>query len=223
MTKSFVVFDLDGTLIDGYDAITQALAYAMTSLGQTPLPAARVRAMVGRGLEKLLEEAVGEASAAEGVRLFRERYAEVAIAGSRLMPGVEAVLSTLARAGREMAVASNKPADFSRRILESKGVARYFLAIGGPGPQTPAKPDPAMLLDLMRQAGAGRENTTVVGDMEIDAQFASAAGCRAVLVPGGSRTREELERFVAASDSEIVLLAVLTDLPAWLSRLTPHV
>ena len=77
--RPFLVFDLDGTLIDGYEAIADALAYAMERLGETPLPLVRVRRMVGHGLESLLEEAVGTERAAEGVRLFRERYPEVAV------------------------------------------------------------------------------------------------------------------------------------------------
>ena len=49
-----VVFDLDGTLIDGYAAIADALSYAMERLGDAALPPERVRAMVGHGLDRLL-------------------------------------------------------------------------------------------------------------------------------------------------------------------------
>ena len=49
-----------------------------------------------------------------------------------------------------------------------------------------------MLRALMAAAGARPEDTVVVGDMEVDFEFARAAGCRVVLIPGGSRTREEL-------------------------------
>ena len=91
-TAIFLVFDLDGTLIDGYDAIGDALGFAMESFGEKPLPLGRVREMVGHGLEVLLEEAVGKERTAEGVRLFRERYARVAVAKTRLMPDVPEVL-----------------------------------------------------------------------------------------------------------------------------------
>ncbi len=210
---TFVVFDLDGTLIDGYEAIGDALAYAMERFGMPRLPDERVRVMVGHGIERLLEQAVGAERASEGVRLFRERYPRVAVEKSRLLPGVPEVLADLAARGHAMAVASNKPARFSRMILEAGGVARYFVEIAGPDEETPAKPDPAMLRRLMRAAGAEPARTVVVGDMEVDFEFGRAAGCRVALVPGGSRSLEELERVPAD-----VLLESLRELPPWLAR-----
>jgi phosphoglycolate phosphatase len=210
----FVVFDLDGTLIDGYAAIGDALAYAMRSLGEAELPAARVRGMVGHGLESLLEQAVGAARAADGVRLFRERYPEVAIEKSHLLPGVRETVEDLDARGHPMAVASNKPARFSRMILDAKGIGSRFRGIGGPDAGTPAKPDPVMLLRLMADAGVSPAETVVVGDMEVDHAFARAAGCRVALVPGGSRTREDL-----ANLNPDAFLESILQLPSWLTAL----
>lgn len=207
----FLVFDLDGTLIDGYAAIGDALGYAMERLGAPPPSAVEVRAMVGHGLERLLEKAVGPERAEEGVRLFRQRYPEVAVEKSHLMPGVEQVLAALESRGHPMAVASNKPARFSRMILEAKGVAGNLRGVGGPDGQTPAKPDPTMLVRLMAQVGAACAETIVVGDMEVDFEFARAAGCRVVLIPNGSRTREEL-----AGVEPDAFLDSIAELPAWL-------
>jgi phosphoglycolate phosphatase len=208
---AFVVFDLDGTLIDGYAAIGDALGYAMEQMG-LPAPSPQsVRGMVGHGLEKLLEEAAGAGRAAQGVRLFRQRYPQVAVEKSFLLPDVPQVLALLEARGHPMAVASNKPAPFSRLILDAKGVGARFCAVGGPDEETPAKPDPTMLRRLMRDSGASRQETIVVGDMEVDFEFARAAGCRVVLIPGGSRSREQL----AGVDAD-ALLERIGDLPAWL-------
>lgn len=208
-----LVFDLDGTLIDGYAGITDALGFAMERLGRPPMPADRVRAMVGEGLERLLEKAVGAELAPRGVALFRERYALVFEEKTELLPDVPAVLARLAGEGHAMAVASNKPADFSRRILEAKGVARYFFAIAGPDRTTPPKPHPGMLLRILAESGARPDQTVVVGDMEIDAEFARAAGCASVLVPGGSRSARELAAVPADAH-----LASLAELPGWIDR-----
>jgi phosphoglycolate phosphatase len=205
----FIVFDLDGTLIDGYGGIAHALEFAMEELGVAPLPLERVRGMVGRGLEMLLEEAVGPELAPRGVLLFRERYAEIADEETILLPDVPEVLRRLAEAGHRMAVASNKPEKFSRRILAGKGVTSRFLAVAGPDAEAPPKPDPTMVLVLRRRAGATAEETVIVGDMEIDAETALAAGCRCVLVAGGSRSAEDLATVPA--DAHIARLAELPD------------
>ena len=169
--------------------------------------------MVGHGLESLLEDAVGKERAAEGVRLFRERYPEVAVEKSHLLPGVAETLDVLRSRGHRMALASNKPARFSRMILEAKGVAGHFAPrIAGPDAETPAKPDPTMLRRLMAEEAASPAETVAVGDMDVDSEFARAAGCRVVLIPGGSRSREEL----AGVDAD-ALLDSIEALPAWLA------
>jgi phosphoglycolate phosphatase len=210
---TLIVFDLDGTLIDGYAAIGDALTYAMERLGLPAPGPGEVRALVGHGLEKLLEKAAGPERAADGVRLFRERYPDVAIPKSDLLPGVAEVLAALEERGYVLALASNKPPNFSRLILEAKGVARHFRSIEGPRPDTPAKPDPTMLRRAMWEAGADPGGTLVVGDMEVDSEFARAAGCGVVLIPGGSRSREEL----AGADADDILETIL-ELPDWLER-----
>jgi phosphoglycolate phosphatase len=215
----FLVFDLDGTLIDGYAGITDALGFAMRSLGRRPLPEVEVRSMVGEGLERLLEKAVGADLVKPGVALYRERYALVSEEKTVLLPGIPELLARLDADGHGMAVASNKPADFSRRILESKGVLSRFREIGGPDAATPPKPDPTMLRRLMDGAGAVPGETVVIGDMEIDAEMARAGGCRSVLVPGGSRSAEELSRIEA--DAHVATLAQLPALVARWSRASP--
>ena len=88
MIPGTIVFDLDGTLIDGYDAIDEALAHAMKSLGKEPPGASKSGKWSATGWRNSCEQAVGPRLAPEGVRLFREYYPEVAIEKSRLMPGV---------------------------------------------------------------------------------------------------------------------------------------
>jgi phosphoglycolate phosphatase-like HAD superfamily hydrolase len=66
----------------------------------------------------------------------------------------------------------------------------------------------------MAATGASPRETVVVGDMEVDYEFARAARCRVALIPGGSRTREELARI-----SPDTFLDAIVDLPSWLTSL----
>ncbi|HZE88321.1 MAG TPA: HAD hydrolase-like protein, partial [Verrucomicrobiae bacterium] len=54
-----IVFDLDGTLIDSYEAIAVSLNHALGRAGRPPKTLAEVRLMVGLGLETLIERALG--------------------------------------------------------------------------------------------------------------------------------------------------------------------
>ena len=96
-------------------------------------------------------------------------------------------------------------------ILEAKGLASALRSIGGPDAETPAKPDPTMLRRIIESAGATPSDTIVVGDMEVDYEFGRAAGCRVVLIPGGSRTREELDGLEPDG-----FLGSISELPEWI-------
>src|SRR5437867_3404324 len=119
---SALIFDLDGTLVDSYAPIAESLNHVRSSLGLPSRTLDEVRREVGRGLESLIRDNVGAERMDEGVRLFRARYRKVFLAGTTLMPGVEPTLAELARRGVPMVITSNKPAYFSREIVEALGV-----------------------------------------------------------------------------------------------------
>jgi len=188
-----VVFDLDGTLVDSYDAITECFNHARTTLGEQPLTAARVRTLVGHGLESLMEDAVGRDRVEEAVRLFRERYDLICEESTTLLPGVNEAVTALASRGLSLGVATNKPARFARRILRHLRLAPPLTAILGPSAAIPAKPEPLMLLRVLEELEVPPERALYVGDMTIDVETARNAGVRVWVLPTGSSTRQDLE------------------------------
>lgn len=188
-----VVFDLDGTLLDSYEGIRAALNPVLVHFGKAPVTAAQTRFMVGEGLPRLIEKAIGPESVEEGVRLFRERYRETALTGSTLLAEARELLAELSRRGIPISIASNKPAQFTRLILESLGIASLFRFVGGPDTGFLPKPDPGMALAALEVMRTTAEETLFVGDMPIDLQTARAVGMRCALIPTGSSRREELE------------------------------
>lgn len=213
-----IVFDLDGTLIDSYPAIAASVNRAREAHGLPRLPEDEVRARVGHGLPALIADLVGPSHVAEGVRLFREHYAQVFAALTSALPGASEVVHELARRGYALAVASNKPAYFSEAILAALGMREPFLEVQGPDRAGTTKPEPTMLA-LCRQAlQTAPEATLYVGDMVLDVETARLAGVPVVLVPGGSSSLLELratgERVLAGLPDLLHLLPVRPPAPS---------
>ena len=187
-----VVFDLDGTLVDSYRAITDSLNHARAGWDLPPLTEEQVRLQVGRGLEALIADLVGPDRVSEGVRRFRERYAEVYATGTRLLDGVGETLERLAASGYRMTVASNKPARFSRLILEQFNLAHRFDTVEGPDTAGTTKPDPAMIRRCLRAMDVTSAEAIYVGDMVLDVESGQAADVGVILVAGGSSSADSL-------------------------------
>ena len=186
-----ILFDLDGTLLDSYEAIAESLNAAREAFARTPFTREEVVPMVGHGLEQLMAAALGVENVAAGVRIVRERYRILSLSKSRLLPGVEPTLQALQARGYRMAVITNKPAYFSRKILEHLGVGELLPVVYGPD-LAPAKPDPEMVFRCLRDLGCGRHETVLVGDMRVDRKTASCAGIPFFAVATGSESRASL-------------------------------
>ncbi len=188
-----VVFDLDGTLVDAYAAIHESLGVVLAAFGRPPVTRDETRRMVGHGLEMLVAKAVGDENVAEGVRLFRERYERVGLEGTRLLPGAESVTRSLFERGIRLAIASNKPARFTRPLLEAFGLSGRFGFVAGPDDGFPPKPAPQMIFMALATLGVSGRDAVFVGDMPVDIATARAAQLPIIALPTGSATRKELE------------------------------
>ena len=102
-----VVFDLDGTLIDSYEAITRSANAARRHAGAAAMTEAEIRGRVGHGLEALIAALVPAEQIDEGVRIFREEYASAYREGTRALPGAREALVFCNEHGLPAWVASN--------------------------------------------------------------------------------------------------------------------
>ena len=184
-----VVFDLDGTLIDSSADLAAAVNATLARIapGTPPLPLDRVRSLVGHGAGALVARALAEAGLAhrpeDVLPAFLEVYRGRMLDETSLYPGVAEGLEALR--GYTLGVLSNKPGDMCRAILEGLGVAGRFARICGPEDVPRRKPDPAGLLWLMGEAGAGAQSTAMVGDSAVDVRTGRAAGVLTVGVSYG--------------------------------------
>lgn len=201
------IFDLDGTLIDSYQAIYLGFHHAYTQMGLTPMSYEQVKRVVGLGLDHTFRELLGEERVPRAIFLFRKKYEEVFRENTRLLPEAREVLETLHGRGIRLAVATNKLGRFSREIFEHFGMENLFTMIVGDGDVPQNKPDPEMLQLAMEKMGVEKERTIFVGDSVIDIQTGKNAGVRVFAVPTGNTDRRDLENARPA-----VMLDRLSDL-----------
>jgi len=188
-----VLFDLDGTLVDSYTALAEAVNYARREHGLHELSGAHIRDLVGDGIEKLLQRAFDATHLPNSVQIaFERRYDEVCCAESKVLADVEATLEELSRLEVAMAVCTNKPTSFSRKILEFLGLARHFRAIVGPDVAGARKPAAQHLLRTLESTGAATHDALFVGDMPIDVHAARNSGIDVAVVPTGSSSSDQL-------------------------------
>jgi len=187
-----LVFDLDGTLVDSYEAITASLNYARSEFDLPALSLSTVRERVGRGLESLVAELVGPRYVERAVPAFRRRYAEVFDGMTRALPGVVTTLERLHHAGYPMVVATNKPARFAEPILRGLGMLPFLRGVLGPDVSGVTKPDPGMLRQAFRLLDVPAAGAAYVGDMVLDVESAARAEVPVILVAGGSSSSAEL-------------------------------
>jgi len=205
-----VLFDLDGTLVDSYAALTEAVNYARREHGMHELSAARIREFVGDGLDTLMQRAFATEQIPRSVRdAFENRYDEICCEESKILADVEATLETLSELGIAMAVCTNKPTSFSKKILAFLELAPYFRAIVGPDLAGARKPSAQHVLHTLEATECAKEDALFVGDMPIDVHAARNSGIDVAVVATGSSTPEALR--AAAPDH---YLARFSDLVA---------
>lgn len=188
-----VLFDLDGTLVDSYAALADAVNFARREHGLDDLSTRTIRDFVGEGQDRLLQRAFDRQELAPSMReSFVSRYDQICCVQSRVLDDVETTLGALSAMGVTMAVCTNKPTNFSRKILEYLKLAPHFRAIVGPDLANARKPDGRHVQATLEQAGCDRSAALFVGDMPIDIQAARNGGIDVAVVSTGSSSSAEL-------------------------------
>lgn len=192
---SAIVFDLDGTLIDSAPDIR---IIANTVLGKRDLPPltmTQTRSFIGHGAGHFVAQMMAangfdrastgfDATHAILLAEFTSLY-ETTFEATTLYPGVADTLDILAGLGYRLGLCTNKPALATQAVLKHFGLQDMFAAVVGGDTLPVKKPDPAPLKLAFDKLGAGAH--AYVGDSEVDADTAQAAGIPFALFTEGYR------------------------------------
>ena len=191
-----VIFDLDGTLANTLEDLTDAYNFGLKELGQDGHTKEEFRMMVGTGSLDLCRLALPverEDLIDKLMELSLKYYSDHYLDKTKAYPGIPELLDDLKQRNLCLTVLSNKPDDFTKRItLEMFGPERFCLIRGQCDGLAP-KPDPIGVFKILEQLQLNADETLYVGDSATDMDTASAAEVRSVGVSWGFRDRPELQ------------------------------
>lgn len=205
MSRTLVLFDVDGTLVDSQHLLWAVHLDTFEALGLPPPERQQVLSLIGLSLPVLFTALVGPEGPVQRLEAeYRARYvARVSAPDYRetLFPGADATLRRLAaRPDVVLGLATGKSRRGVARILEGQGWAPLLETVQT-ADDAPSKPHPGMVLQAMAETGAEAGHTFVVGDTTFDMEMARAAGARGIGVSWGHHPVEALR---AAGAEQVV-------------------
>ncbi len=195
MSYKLAIFDLDGTILDTLEDLTNAVNHTLIKYGRPTRSPAEIRSYLGNGVVKLIECAFANPVDANilssAVAEYRAYYGEHADIKTKPYDGVKEMLSYLRERGIKTAVLSNKP-DAPTKALCKRYFGDLFDCTAGEKEGIPRKPAPDGVYPILDLFGLTPSDAVFIGDSEVDIATAKNAGMDCVCVCWGFRDMDVL-------------------------------
>ena len=194
----YILFDLDGTLTDSSKGIINCVKYAMDAAGVTIENDDDLFEFIGPPLTDGFMTILGMSreEAERATTKFRERYNVTGLFENEPYEGIKEVLETLSERGFVLAVATSKPEETAKRILEHFELAKYFDEIVGSSVEENRNTKQAVIEEVLKRLniiGEEKQSVLMTGDRRHDVIGAHACGIKALGVYYGFAKEGELE------------------------------
>lgn len=187
-----VFVDLDGTLIDHFDAIHQSFSFAAETLGLTIPTYEKVLRTVGGSVPITASKLFPGVDTPSVVELFETHFDRVMYDAVEVIPGANWLLEELHKTGVHLIVFTNKRGDKARKICEYLGMTKWLTGIIGTGDTAHRKPEKAFSQYALDTFGAHPQKSCMVGDSPFDEQAAIVVDMKCHLVSTGSHDTQTL-------------------------------
>jgi len=194
VTLRAVLFDLDGTLLDTAPDMVGALNRLREEHSLAPLPFDAVRSAVSHGAARVVKTGFPDADAEHLAALqkrFLDIYRGAICRETRLFPGMEDVLDTLAGWHVKSGIVTNKAAWLTDPLLADMGIRARFACVVSGDTLAERKPHPLPLLHAAALAEVRPDECIYVGDAQRDVQAAHAAEMPALVANYGYLRADE--------------------------------
>lgn len=190
-----VFFDLDGTLVDGFDIIYESFNYSLRSLGLKEIPIRAIKKVIGPALSEGFKRLVPENLVEEGVKLYRAYYKERYLERTILFAEAKKILQFLKDNRIIVGLITNKKVNFAVELLEYLKIDKYFDFIRGAEEGYLPKPESHIMESIMKQFKLFKDEVIYIGDSEIDGRFALNTGTDFIAMGLGLGTERNLYRY----------------------------
>lgn len=189
------IFDLDGTLLSTLEDLKNSCNFALSSFGLPERTLEEVRQFVGNGVELLMKRAVPNNTDNElftqVFETFKEHYLIHNLDTTKPYDGILEMLDELNRAGKNIAVVSNKFYEATVELCRHFFCDRVRVAIGERA-DIRKKPAPDTVDEAFKLLGVSRENAVYIGDSDVDLATARNSNLPCISVLWGFRDKDFL-------------------------------
>ena len=189
-----IIFDLDGTLIESYEAIYLGLKECLQYFGKEIFPFPDLKKYLKVDLEATLSQFFPPEEVFKGIPIMRKKYEEVYLNKTHFLDGAPEVLKALHSDGVILGIASNKFGRFSRGAILHLGVSGYFKSVIGAGDVPRNKPFPDMIHTALKEMNLPSEEAIFVGDTLTDIETGKQAEVDVYALPTGFHSKKELSQ-----------------------------
>ncbi len=194
--RTLVLFDLDGTLVDGQHSIYATFAAIFPRFGYQPPTRADVRTVIGRSLPQAIGDLLGEdAPVMPMTEAYKQHFHAMRSDDGyteALYDDVDEVVRRLAaRDDILLGTATGKALRGIRWLIDRNGWHGFFATLQG-ADTAASKPSPEMVLNACRETGVDPGDVLVFGDSIYDMQMAASAGASAIGVSWGYGDPDDL-------------------------------
>lgn len=193
----FLLFDVDGTIIESGPGVENSYQYALDTLGYNVK--VKRKDIIGPPIKQSMMEIYGltEEDATKGLELYRERYDRIGKKDETfLYDGIDTVLKKCKEKGYIVATATSKPEYFTTFILDNLNVSQYIDFIGAATLDKSRSTKETVIEYVLESLGVeDKSQVLLIGDTKFDLIGAETIGIDALAVAYGYGTMEELKSY----------------------------